>query len=323
MGSSACAYEILSIPSEAHISSCLPRVRDLVYRNGFAVIQGWDNSEDVLRLIAENIGDTQCHIRANERGIVGETPVATDWNQFAGEYFGVNNEEFNPHTDGSFLQGVYFKNGHLVEVNPPRMLLLQMAQPAMEGGANLIIDAKRVVRELIEKDSPLLKILTRPCVTVSRDNMISRDFSVFRYVPEEDKIRMTFRFDKKVYARKEALEALRTLNKEYFLNPEYQVRVPLAKGQIIVVDNWSALHARENFVVGADSSVKRKLRRVWISEDCPRMFMNVHCSGKKNRSLSDYDSYSAIPTPVPFEERTNIECGITLPEHLMEKARCW
>ena len=307
------------VESEEDLQTCIPQIVEMIHRNGFVIVDPWDNSERTIKVIGEHLGHIQRHIRANEDGVVGETPISLDWSAYSEEYFGVNNEEFNPHTDGSYLNGATLVDGKLYEVNPPRVLLLQMAQPAEEGGANYVVDVRRVLMDLIEERPDMVKILMKEnCLTVCRDNLISRGFPVLRPL-EGNKIRLTFRFDNKVYASVQALKAVRILNSDYFLNPKYQVRCPLAKGQILIVDNWRALHAREKFVANDTPTCKRKLRRVWLAENDPSCMLNIHNCAKENRVLKEFEYYGMIKSSVPFHKRGHLDCGIALPDEVYSK----
>ncbi|KAI0560567.1 Taurine catabolism dioxygenase [Gracilaria domingensis] len=311
--------DIYRVESEDALQDLLPQIVDRVHEKGFVVVDPWDNYENTFKIIGEHLGHIQRHIRANEHGIVGETPTTLDWAAFSDEYFGVNSEEFNPHTDGTYLKGATLVNGKLYEVNPPRMLLLQMAQPASQGGANYVVDAQRVLMDILEERPEMLKTLMKSnCLLTCRNDLISRGYPVFS-MKDYNRMRLTFRFDAKVYVAEEDLKAVCMLNQDYFLNEKYRVRCPLTKGQILVVDNWRVLHAREKFVSTDTADCKRKLRRIWLGEDEPRCMMNVFNRAKENRAMKSFEKYGIIRSQVPYDQRGHIDCGIEISTETYEK----
>lgn len=283
------------------------------------IVDPWDNSERTLKIVGEHLGHIQWHIRANEDGIVGEKPITVEWADISDEYFGVNNEEFKPHTDGTYLYGATLVNGKLHDVNPPRMLLLQMAQPASEGGANYVVDVQRELMDILDERPEMVKVLMNSnCLLACRDNLISRGLPVFA-MKGNNKVRLTLRFDAKVYAAEEDIKTVLALNRDYFLNKKYQVRCPLTKGQILIVDNWRALHEREKFTATETQDSQHKLRRIWLAENDPRHMINVFNRAKENRAMKGFALYGTIRSPVPHEQRGHIHCGIELPEELYEQ----
>lgn len=316
---SATDSDFCIVKSEEALPCLLPQIVNMVHRKGFAIVCPWDNSERTLKIIGEHLGHIQKHVRANEDGVVGETPIATEWAKFSDEYFGVDTEEFYPHTDGTYLSGATLVNGKLYEVNPPRMLLLQMAQPAFEGGANYVVDAKRVLMDMLEENPEMMKDLMKSnALLTCRDDLISRGYPVFA-MKGNKKLQLRFRFDTKVYVAEENLKAVSHLNHNYFLNEEYQVRCPLKKGQILVVDNWRMLHAREKFVATDTPDCKRKLRRIWLAEEDPLCMINVRNRAKENRAIKRFINYGTICSSVPYDKRGHIDCGIDVSEDVYEK----
>lgn len=307
------------VESEDALPGCIPQIVDMIHRNGYVIVDPWDNSERTIKVVGEYLGHIQRHILANEDGVVGENPVSSDWAAHSEEYVGFNGEEFHPHTDGSYLNGATLVDGTLYQVNPPRALLLQMAKPYSEGGANYVVDAQRFLMDLVEERPDMVKVLMENnCLTSCRDDLMNREFPVFG-LQENNKIRLTFRFDSKVYASQKVLKVVRELNSDYFLNPKYQVHCPLAKGQILIVDNSRALHAREKCVATNTPTCQRKIRRVWLAEDVPRCLLNVHNRAKTNRVLKGFECYGIINSSVAYHQRGHLDCGISLSDGVYTK----
>src|SRR3990167_2534074 len=93
---------------------------------GFCVIRVWDHSVNTIKQIASLFGTVQLHIRSDKDGVVGgEEPNTKIWEKYKDEYKGVGNDEFHPHADGSFIQGLMVYDRFSVKVKPPKILLLQ------------------------------------------------------------------------------------------------------------------------------------------------------------------------------------------------------
>jgi hypothetical protein len=92
-------------------------------------------------------------------------------------------EEFLPHTDGSYLQGLVREGDGYIQLLPPGMLLLQCWQQAASGGASILIDGQRVFRDMgIRHPSYREALATKGCVTYCRDDQIATDCAVFEHL---------------------------------------------------------------------------------------------------------------------------------------------
>jgi Taurine catabolism dioxygenase TauD, TfdA family len=244
-------------------------IADHIAARGYAVIEAWDTESATLKEIAESFGYVQSHIRADASGLVGistETIVNREWEPFRSEYFGVSTEEFMPHTDGSYLHGLVYRDGQYIQLLPPKMLVLQCWQSAVAGGASILIDGQRVYDDLAEENPRLLKSLsTKGCVTYCRDDQIAMDRAVFEGL-DDGTTMLRFRYDATAYVADWAVEAFHSLQKDYFANPKYQGRLTLQEGQVIVIDNYRMLHGRDSFSNGS-AGKERRLRRVWLAHD--------------------------------------------------------
>ena len=63
------------------------------------------------------------------------------------EYIGTSAAKFNPHTDGSYLNGFLRTEGKLYRIGPPKLILLQCVTQAAQGGTSIIIDMEKVLRD--------------------------------------------------------------------------------------------------------------------------------------------------------------------------------
>ncbi|MBS0518181.1 MAG: TauD/TfdA family dioxygenase [Proteobacteria bacterium] len=273
-------------------------IADQVAACGYAVVQAWDAEPDTLKDVCERFGRVQTHIRADANGLVGistETVVNRDWEKYRSEYSGINSEEFLPHTDGSYLHGLIRRDDQYLQLLPPKMLVLQCWQSAAAGGASVLIDVQQVYEDLARENPEHLRVLsTKGCVTYCRDDQIALDRAVFEEL-QDGTIMLRFRYDSTAYVAAWASEAFHSLQQNYFANPKFRTLLTLAKGQIIVIDNYRMLHGRESFSNG-DAGQERKLRRVWLAYDRLPVLRNVGGEQHRDRrALKRFDAYDILP----------------------------
>jgi hypothetical protein len=272
-------------------------IADHVAAHGYAVLEAWDTESSTLKEVSERFGSVQSHIRADANGLVGistETIVNREWEQYRSEYTGITTEEFLPHTDGSYLHGLVRRNGHYIQLLPPKMLVLQCWQSAVTGGASILIDVQRVYNDLASENAEHLRVLsTKGCVTYCRDDQIAVDRAVFEEL-DEGTIMLRFRYDAAAYLADWAIEAFHSLQENYFANPKYQSRLNLTKGQIIVIDNYRMLHGRDSFSNG-NAGQERKMRRIWLAYDRLPVLHNAANQHRERRALKRFDAYDILP----------------------------
>ena len=272
-------------------------IADHVAAHGYAVIGAWDTECSTLKEVSESFGSVQTHIRADANGLVGistETVVNREWENFRSEYSGVTTAEFLPHTDGSYLHGLVRKDGRYIQLLPPKMLVLQCWQSATTGGASILIDAQRVHDDLAKENPEHLRVLsTKGCVTYCRDDQMAIDRAVFEQL-DDGTVMLRFRYDSTAYLADWAVDAFHSLQQNYFMNPKYQIRFTLAKGQIIVIDNYRMLHGRDSFSNG-NPGQERKLRRVWLAHDRLSVLRNAANEHRDRRALKRFECYDILP----------------------------
>lgn len=302
-----------------HLKSLAPDITKKIEKFGFCVINAWDNSYEALKLIAEQFGYLQSHMRANEDGIVGEVQKQkTEWQQHSSEYSGVGQEEFYPHSDGSFLNGMSYKNGEMQVIQPPKMLLLQCVKHAANGGVNYLIDGKKILEDLLEHDIEMLvKLFTPGCVTFCRDDLLALNTSVYELI--EDKINLRFRYDFATYAPVWSVSTVKKLHYQYHMNPHNRILVDLQPNEILVIDNLRMLHARTAFENNASAGA-RKLRRAWIFNTESPKLVNVEGSAREHRAIQPFQNYHICSKP-DFTNNALIKCktGIYLPDNQLKK----
>ena len=304
---------VFQCPNPTAFTEARPEIANHIATHGYAVVQAWDTECATLKQVAESFGQVQSHIRADANGLVGistETIVNREWEAYRTEYFGVSTDEFLPHTDGSYLHGMVYRDGQYVQLLPPKMLVLQCWQSAVAGGASVLIDGQRVYDDLAANNPRHLKILsTKGCVTYCRDDQIAMDRAVFEELADGT-VMMRFRYDSAAYVADWAVEAFHNLQQNYFANPKYQDRLTLQAGQVIVIDNYRMLHGRDSFSNGA-AGQERRLRRVWLAHDRLPVLQNAAGQHRERRALKRFEAYNIVRAP-GYDEATAPAHGIRL-----------
>jgi alpha-ketoglutarate-dependent taurine dioxygenase len=283
--------------TRARFSDVYETIADHVITHGYAVIEAWDAEPATLLDISEHFGRIQSHVRADASGIVGISADAAqnrEWQDFRSEYIGTSSEEFLPHTDGSYLHGLVRDAGTYVELFPPKMLVLQCTQNASVGGGSVLIDGQQVYRDMALAHPGHLEALSRKgCVTYCRDDQIALNCAVFETL-DDATVMLRFRYDSAAYVADWALDAFHTLQADYFANPRYQSHLKLAKGQILLIDNYRMLHGRDAFSTGPTEQ-KRSLHRIWLARDNLPILSNAANEHRERRALGRFRAYGVLP----------------------------
>jgi alpha-ketoglutarate-dependent taurine dioxygenase len=299
--------------------SKLSDIKDAIEANGYVILEPWDSTPETLRTVGSIFGRIQSHIRANEYGVVGETQQGDpEWKKFKSEYHGLGTGEFAPHTDGTFVDGALIDGSSLIRVGPPAYILLQIVRNAGEGGASIIVDGQRVMRDILMNEEDMARVLMRPgAITYCRDDQLALDLPVYAAVGDGH-YDLRFRSDSKAYTPSWSQAAVERLHSEYHMSPSYRERILLNEGQILVCDNTRVLHGREPFSeedTGAGSG--RKLRRLWIMNEHTPVLHNLEGEKPTSRALDPYKPYAPVANDLALTDVPKFSHGI----HLDEEAR--
>lgn len=149
-------------------------------------------------------------------------------------------------------------------------------QPAAQGGATFVVSSLALHDELRRRDPATLDVLSRPFPylrhTVDLGN--ERPYCELPVFSERDGrfaahfLRVLIdRADRSAEAPSLTAEqhaALDTLE-ELAEDPALHVSLNLAPGDVLLLNNWTTLHRRSEFVDSPDPERKRHLLRIWLS----------------------------------------------------------
>jgi hypothetical protein len=139
-------------------------------------------------------------------------------------------------------------------------------------------------------------LTTKGCVTYCRDDQIALDCAVFQRLPDGT-LMLRFRYDNTAFVADWAVGAFHTLQQEYWANPNYQLRLTLTSGQVLIVDNHRMLHGRDSFVDGSGGK-GRSLRRVWLARPGLAVLHNAAGQYPDKRALRRFDAYRILERAV-------------------------
>lgn len=303
--------QIVQHPSDVQ-EDAANSISQTIRERGFVIVRPSEPSATELLALASALGTIQKHIRADVDGVVGEREsVDRSWRAHKSEYTGPQHTAMPPHTDGSFLAGVTYRNERLLPVAPPRLVLLQCVQPANSGGATLVADGQALVAELARMNIGHIEALMTPgCATFCRDEQLSSCAPVIERLNNR-RARLRFRYDSATFVAPFAHEAARTFH-ELTLDERFCHRFDLEPGEVLVLDNQRMLHGRDGFVNG-ESGGTRQMRRVWVGayDAQPQ-----HCVGQRDdlpQALDRYEPYAPLWSPlVGSGPPLDVVTGLTL-----------
>ncbi|HAA26627.1 MAG TPA: hypothetical protein DCE56_01770, partial [Cyanobacteria bacterium UBA8553] len=240
------AHNLISFdrPNNQEWKEVFNQVKYQIETDGYCVIQAGSTDRSVLLELAKYFGNPQRSLGSDEWGIAevstfnnGNKNILTSQNQ----YLSNTAQEFPCHTDGAFLLGIAkTKDGRLLQISPPKLVVLQMVNTAEEGGASVLVDSQRVLEDALDWDSDLVKVLLKPCVAYARGDQLACS-SVFERISSET-WRIRWRYDFTTLVEESAGDAIKLFHSKYISNPKYQKRFYLQPGEILIVDNFRVIH---------------------------------------------------------------------------------
>jgi alpha-ketoglutarate-dependent taurine dioxygenase len=211
-----------------HDPQALPRVRQLLSRDGLALFRSVGSRAEVLAL-ARALMTVFPHPDADPDGITLITDLGAVGKQPGAA--GFSHRELSAHTDRSGA------------CSPPALLLAVCGRPAQEGGASKLTDGLAVYQQLAAASPPAAAAFTQPR-SVLFGGASGYLGEVFTPGPAPPRLQLRLRLDDLVAFAPDLQPHLPLLHAIIDRNT---LTVPLAAGEGYVLDNHRWLHARETF----------------------------------------------------------------------------
>ena len=288
----------------------LSDVISLIGSNGYAIVSGCYGRENFIAF-AKHLGKIQAHVRADVDGIVGDgKSVSDEWKEAVDEYVGTFKGELHPHTDGAYLNGLYWQGHALKRVLPPALVAIQCVEQAGKGGDNILVDLEPIVNEMRSKCPHIFKLLsTKGSASFCRDKQFAVDVSIFEK-RGDNRIYTRYTSDRFMYLPDWSKSAVRYFHDTYIqesLESE-NCRFSLSEGQVLLIDNARMLHSRTSF------QKKRKIRRLWINNFSEEKLTNLNSVKASHRCLDSFRGY--LPVENTEENKSSKSSGFILSQQL-------
>lgn len=239
---------------------------------GFCVVSSQSISASELVNLAHQFGRIQCHERSGRNGLVDVTSDPNLQGQTASQFRGLGTGDFQPHTDGAFLNTIYLdKEAKMRHVSQPSMLMLQCVQQAKKGGASALVDGQKVFEKIKSEHPDAFQRLCETVYTFVREDKSFFPFEapVFSTLSNANiciRFREDYILQETFCSHVEACEdAMHYLMDECLTHDDCRLEFMLDVGDILIVDNFRMLHGRSNFAVVKGHH--RHLRRAWVLDE--------------------------------------------------------
>ncbi|GAB1542705.1 hypothetical protein NUACC21_53790 [Scytonema sp. NUACC21] len=308
-------FDVVNCTSIDNFQAQLPSIYERIEKDGFAIIQAWDASQDTLREISLYFGYIKSHPNADDTGINKlVTEYVVDENtsnlQTFREYHYGYTDELGLHTDASHIDGVAFVNGKVVRIAPPSLFLLQCVRPADKGGANFLVDAQEILQRLWNEEPEHARVVTQPrAVSFCKAKYFSTYCPLFEQL-SSGRWRVRFRQDT-MYVEPWAYSSVKHVIDDYFLNPRFRKHHLLTEGQIIIVDNHRMMHGRDA-IISHDRDRPRTLHKAWIWDDSTDNLLRLLDVSPDEKHFQVYNAYLPKNIEVGHKRLRTLEIGIQL-----------
>lgn len=242
---------VIDIPNVLAITdSQKSKIYKVFRRFGFVLIRPSETHhgfEEEILYIGKLFGSIIFHERSNEQGI---SKIKLEKGKE--EFFGTTNQETGLHTDGTYME------------EPPKVVIHQCVNPASKDGKTLLVSCKNIYDEIIEDSRKNYDILKCPndVYTISRAKQ-SYTRSVFCDCKKSGRIEVAFRAGEPATIEWSSEKSKKAFNKFEIIshNQSNIFSIRLRSYDILVIDNTSVLHGREEFPEG---DTNRELNRLFL-----------------------------------------------------------
>lgn len=289
--------------------NALIEISENIQRDGYAILDPDEKSEQEYLRLARLFGPVQWHERSRADGVVDVTSDPSIVTLNAKEFLGNGTGGFEPHSDGAFLDALcQDERGTIRHIAPPAFLLLRCISQPVSGGESLLIDGQKILADMIGQSRELIHTLYSPAFHFIRPPP-SKLFPTARPVFSElanQNFMFRFRAGPRIAQAysdnsSQIVADFQAFCSNYAFNPAYELRFMLSEGHILVVDNFRMLHGRTPFDTGGGQK-HRHLTRVWIADHLHRNRLNprgpLTISGTKMDHVEH--SFSFLPSGNPI-----------------------
>jgi alpha-ketoglutarate-dependent taurine dioxygenase len=303
--------EVITCSTIDDFQSQLISIYEKIEKYGFAIIQGWDTSDESFKEMAQFFGHLQDHPKADDFGVVKMRNEHPNKPNNAHERFtGYVGGDFLPHTDGAYLDGYGVVNNKVVKLNPPQFLILQCIQPAEQGGASFIVDTQEIFHQLWHEEPEHMKVVTQAkAVNFCLGDIFSTYCPIFEQISNEN-WRVRLRSDI-MYIEPWAYDSVKHIVQNYLLNPKFRKLHRLTEGQILITDNHRVLHGRDA-VIYDNIEKPRLLNKTLIWDESTENILPFMDPIPDPRSFRAFDNYLPLNVNSSHKRLRPIQTGIKL-----------
>lgn len=188
--------------------------------------------------------------------------------------------------------------------------MLQCVRPAQQGGMSFLVDTQEILERIWAEEPEYARVVTQP-KTVS--HCAGEHFSTHNPLFEQlsaDRWRVRLRADL-MYIEPWAYPAVKHIVQNYLFNPEVRKLHSLAKGQILVADNYRVLHGRDSIISDSDDlNQSRLLNKTWIWDASTEYVMPFNDLPPDPSSFRAFSMHHPLNVDVPSKTVRPIKTGI-------------
>ena len=188
-------------------------------------------SPEQLVAFANNFGRLILHRDSDEFGVTTITPREVDGNLTSD--LGFTNQELMLHTDGTAV------------VKPADYLALYCSKPAIDGGASILLDSRKLLGVLAQEYPELLQQLFTPNSAIFGDPKGEHHIGSIFSKNTDGNITIRFRTDQGGFYTAPLATQMVNLIK---IMEDLSFKFDLKEGQGYLVNNHRVLHARTSFI---------------------------------------------------------------------------
>ncbi|HEY9742389.1 MAG TPA: TauD/TfdA family dioxygenase [Coleofasciculaceae cyanobacterium] len=303
------AINVINCSSMDDFQEQILSIYERIEEDGFAIVQGWDTSDETFKEVVQFFGHIQDHPNADDFGLVKLKPVRPKKAEHSYDRSPAHTPgDFLPHTDGAYLDGFAVINGKVVRVNPPSFLILQCIRPAEQGGISFLVDAQEIFERLWVEEPEHAKIVIQPrTVSYCAGVDFSAHCPLFEQLSEE-RWRVRLRSDL-MYIEPWAYSSVKHVVENYLFNPKFRKLHRLTEGQILIADNHRVLHGRDA-IISDNVNHSRLLNKTWLWDASTEHLLSFRDLPPDPNSFKAFEKHHPLNIDVANKTLRPIQTGI-------------